>query len=147
MKWFTSDTHFCHQNILSYQQNRIFGSVYDMNEALISNWNSVVATEDECYVIGDFIMGHKKENIPFIVPRLNGKIFLVSGNHDGCFIGNKRSDVWKKEYEAYGITVLSHCSVVNVQGQEFLMCHFPYDKIDHADEPVVRFESYYPSRS
>jgi calcineurin-like phosphoesterase family protein len=86
--WFTSDTHFGHANILKYCK-RPWLSVEEMNEQLISNWNSVVEPGDLVWHLGDFAMGDRKQ-IPFIRSRLNGRIHLVQGNHDyskslGCF--------------------------------------------------------------
>ena len=78
--FYTSDLHFNHVAILNYCQ-RPFKDVADMNEALIHNWNSVVAPGDEVYVIGDFALGDRSK-IPEIRAKLNGKITLVAGNHD-----------------------------------------------------------------
>ena len=39
--FFTSDTHFKHANIIKFCE-RPFGSIEEMNEALIANWNRVV---------------------------------------------------------------------------------------------------------
>jgi calcineurin-like phosphoesterase family protein len=78
--FFTSDTHFYHENILKYC-NRPFSSVDEMNEKLIKNWNSVVGKNDIVWHLGDFCFG-RKENISEILPKLNGKINLVMGNHD-----------------------------------------------------------------
>lgn len=78
--FFTSDTHFYHANILKYC-NRPFSSVEEMNEKLIENWNSVVGKNDIVWHLGDFSFG-KKENVSEIVPKLNGRINLVMGNHD-----------------------------------------------------------------
>jgi len=79
-KFFTSDTHFNHINIIAYC-NRPFVSVLHMNEGLILAWNSVVNPEDTVYHIGDFAMGDR-DQIPSIRARLNGKIILITGNHD-----------------------------------------------------------------
>ena len=78
--FFTSDTNFYHDNILKYC-NRPFSSVDDMNEKLIKNWNSVVGENDIVWHLGDFCFG-RKENVSEILPKLNGKINLVMGNHD-----------------------------------------------------------------
>ncbi len=52
-----------------------------MNEGLIQNWNSVVKPNDRVYVLGDiFFCGTKKRQE--ILDRLNGKIYVVLGNHD-----------------------------------------------------------------
>ena len=55
MIYCTSDCHFNHKNILSYEpQSRPFATIEEMNETIISNWNSVVTAEDEVWVLGDF---------------------------------------------------------------------------------------------
>jgi calcineurin-like phosphoesterase family protein len=75
--FFTSDNHFGHKNIIKYCK-RPFNSVKEMNEALIQKWNEVVSPEDTVYHLGDFAFGE----IDDILPRLNGKIILIRGNHD-----------------------------------------------------------------
>jgi calcineurin-like phosphoesterase family protein len=52
-----------------------------MNETLISNWNSIVSPHDTVYHLGDVGMGRPEELLK-ILKRLNGKIFLIRGNHD-----------------------------------------------------------------
>lgn len=93
-KFYTSDLHFFHRNILRYEADkRPFASkeeldseIYDstvqhMNRVLIDNWNTVVTPEDTVYVIGDFSMGGKT-NVPLVRKQLVGKVVLVRGNHD-----------------------------------------------------------------
>ena len=78
--WFTSDTHFGHANIVKYS-GRPFADVYEMNEALILNWNAVVRPGDVVYHLGDFALCDV-ENASKIVKRLMGQKYLVFGNHD-----------------------------------------------------------------
>lgn len=78
--FFTSDTHFCHKNIINFC-NRPFGSVEEMNEKLIENWNKVVTNRDIIYHLGDFCFGGSAE-WHTILGRLNGRITLIKGNHD-----------------------------------------------------------------
>lgn len=80
MKYFTSDTHFGHANVIKYS-NRPFTSVEEMNEKLIENWNDTVHPNDEIYHLGDF--GFMPEaKIDKILQRLNRRKYLVFGNHD-----------------------------------------------------------------
>ena len=78
--FFTSDTHFYHSNIINFC-GRPFKNVEVMNETLIANWNSVVGPDDIVFHLGDFCLGGSAEWIN-ILNRLNGKIYLIVGNHD-----------------------------------------------------------------
>ena len=86
--WVISDTHFNHERILSFEVDGKsvrpgFANVQEMNEKMIDNWNKVVKPGDHVYHLGDVLFGMNKEgwmNIHW--PRLNGKKFLVVGNHD-----------------------------------------------------------------
>ena len=75
-----SDLHFGHEKIIQYE-SRPYKSTYDMDKALIKNWNSVVSGADLVYVLGDFSF-HSKDETTRIVNSLNGKKILVMGNHD-----------------------------------------------------------------
>lgn len=78
--FFTSDTHFNHVNIISFC-SRPFKDVEAMNEALIANWNRVVGSDDIVFHLGDFCLGGSAEWTK-VLDRLNGKIYLITGNHD-----------------------------------------------------------------
>ena len=78
--WFTSDTHYGHKNILLFEKEaRPFDTIEEMNEALISNYNSVVGDQDIVYHLGDFAFGQRHIDI---AGRLKGQKRLVLGNHD-----------------------------------------------------------------
>ena len=78
--YFTSDTHFYHSNIIGFCK-RPFKNVEDMNETLIENWNRVVGQDDIVFHLGDFCLEGSHEWTK-ILNRLNGKIYLILGNHD-----------------------------------------------------------------
>ena len=78
--FFTSDTHFNHANIIHYC-NRPFKNAEQMNETLIANWNCVITPDDTVFHLGDFCLGGAAEWTK-ILDRLNGKIYLILGNHD-----------------------------------------------------------------
>lgn len=83
--WFTADTHIGHRNIIKYCQ-RPFSDVEDMNKTLISNWNKVVGINDYVFHLGDFSVGGAAEWTS-LLDSLNGRIFLVLGNHDMNNVG------------------------------------------------------------
>ena len=77
--YFTSDTHFGHASILNFCK-RPFKDVDEMNEELIKRWNEVISKEDTVFHLGDFAFGGV-EIWNKTLPRLNGHIVLILGNH------------------------------------------------------------------
>lgn len=134
MRFFTSDTHFGHKNIIKYCE-RPFSDYEVMDSQLIKNWNSVVGDTDVVYHLGDLALG-PSERWDWILKSLNGYKVFVVGNHDRIFAGEKprQREKWDEKYhewfdEVYdnyeGLT-LSDGTVVNLS-------HFPYEA-DHMDE-------------
>jgi predicted phosphodiesterase len=78
--FFTSDTHFYHDNIIRYCR-RPFKDAAHMDEVLIQNWNDTVGSDDIVFHLGDFSYGGSAEWVR-VLNRLNGKIYLIVGNHD-----------------------------------------------------------------
>ena len=85
--FFTADPHFCHHSIIKYC-NRPFQDVWEMNDAIIKNWNSVVTDKDDVFLLGDIGMGKRWELIKCFYD-LNGRIHWIKGNHD------KKAAKWK----------------------------------------------------
>ena len=84
MIYVTSDLHFGHNNVIKYD-NRPFQDVEEMDRALIALWNSTVLQKDTVYILGDLSWyGGEKTNK--ILKQLNGKKFLIVGNHDNKFL-------------------------------------------------------------
>jgi len=80
MVFFTSDLHFGHNNIIAYC-NRLFSSVGEMDNTLIADWNSVVASGDDIYVLGDFTM-KPAQDARRCLSTLNGRKYFIRGNLD-----------------------------------------------------------------
>lgn len=79
--WFTSDTHFYHTNIIKYC-DRPFSDVNEMNEKIIRNWNERVMPNDLVFHLGDFGLFKRDKRPESVLNRLNGRIYLIRGNHD-----------------------------------------------------------------
>ena len=157
MKYFTSDTHWYHSNLLAYCPERAerWGnndvkevvreyvksqdrdkfrealkdikhswkeSTERMTEGLIANWNAKVSKSDEVYHLGDLAMGNWKKHLP-ILDRLNGKKYLIRGNHDYY---TKKPEFaqkfeWIKDYYALRVS-----DEEAPRGKQLIiMCHFP----------------------
>ena len=54
-----------------------------MNNTIISNWNKVVKSNDQVFMLGDFALCGKDKIIE-IGQQLNGRKTLILGNHDGA---------------------------------------------------------------
>jgi len=110
MKYFTADTHFGHKlpinKTIMGKQVRPFETVEEMNEALISNWNKVVSSKDEVYHLGDVSLCNVSKTKE-ILDRLNGKIYLISGNHEHSALDKKCIDrfEWVKPYHKFDVDI------------------------------------------
>lgn len=110
-KFYISDLHLGHKNILAFD-NRPFFSLEEMTETIISNWNSVVGKNDSVYVLGDMFWNNAE--IPIVLPRLNGVKFLVKGNHDRVNEEMKKHFIWIKDY-----------AVIKDGSEHVVLCHYP----------------------
>ena len=83
MRYYTSDTHFFHANIIEYC-NRPFTNVTHMDKSLIREWNRKVTTEDDIYILGDFAFARAADisKVETLCKKLNGRKHLIYGNHD-----------------------------------------------------------------
>ena len=82
-------------------ERRGFESVEAMNEYMLRQWNRKVRKNDEVVILGDLSWG-KAEETNELLERLNGRLYLIQGNHDR-FLKNKDYNagrfVWIKPYE------------------------------------------------
>ncbi len=60
MNYYIADTHFGHGAILNFD-HRPFGSLEEMEEIIIMNWNAAVRPGDTVYILGDFCWGKADE--------------------------------------------------------------------------------------
>lgn len=79
-RWFISDTHFSHTNIIRYT-GRPFETVEEMNRSLINNWNDCIDSDDQVFFLGDFGLGDI-DHLQSIYSQLKGHKIGIRGNHD-----------------------------------------------------------------
>lgn len=93
MDYFTSDLHIGHDKPFIWE-SRGFSSIEEHNEEILNRWNSVVSPDDNVYILGDLCMAGNKTEWDKIYLNLNGKKFLIHGNHDTV----NKIKVYTKEY-------------------------------------------------
>lgn len=129
MIWFTSDCHFWHTNVVVKYGRSQFGTIENMNETLIRNWNERVHPDDTIYVVGDFSLALRP--VETITPRLTGRKKLIAGNHDWMHPahkkGRKESAKWTSKYLKLGWeSVELEGRITLKNGMSFRMHHMPY---------------------
>jgi len=77
MIYFTSDMHLGHKNIIEYS-NRPFSHVDEMDEEIISRFNSVVKPDDIVYDLGDTFF----YSPIWYTQRFNAPLIRIKGSHD-----------------------------------------------------------------
>jgi len=111
--YFTSDTHFYHNNIIRYC-NRPFSSVEEMNDRIIENWNDKVSKDSIIFHLGDFAFCNERQ-LAELVPQLMGTIILIKGNHDSKnnkFLESIFTEVYSQLY-------------ITIEKQSIYLNHFP----------------------
>ena len=134
--FFGSDLHFGHNLMISKDGgiNRPFETTQEMDEHLISVWNSLVDHNSEVYYLGDFGF-FSKDKIKEILLRLNGGVInIIPGNHDGnilkLFKGSHLPQRFKLLSDIVCLTVHGKEIPIPKQQQEepptrIVMCHYP----------------------
>lgn len=115
MIYLSSDLHFGHNREFIYGA-RGFSNVEEMNEAIVERFNSVIKEDDDLYLLGDLMLGDNN-NIDY-VKRLNGRIHIVLGNHDG----DTREQLYKTLPNVVEIEKAIHLRYKKLY---FYLSHFP----------------------
>jgi calcineurin-like phosphoesterase family protein len=116
MIYFTADSHFNHSNIIN-TCGRPFKNVEQMNKTLIQNWNSYITDRDHVYILGDLVFKGTGIEANEIIKKLNGKKYLIKGNHDKFIEDNsfnKDNFEWIKDYY-----------VLAYEKMKFILFHYP----------------------
>lgn len=112
MIFFSADLHLFHLNIIQYC-NRPFSSIEEMHAVIVEKWNKKVNKTDTVYCLGDFCWGKNISDYLEIRSKLNGDIYLITGDHDKLFDNNSTGLIGK--------TPLLN---LNYKGQPITLCHW-----------------------
>ena len=114
MYYYIADTHFGHENILKLC-DRPFGSIDEMNEALIAAWNERITGNDTVFILGDLF--YRCGDPEPILQRLKGKKRLIIGNHDASWTD-------RVELERYFVSVDNFLESTDGV-RAITLCHYP----------------------
>lgn len=116
MIWFTSDTHFGHDNVLEFS-DRPWRSMNAMIRDIVANINARVAPNDELYILGDYSFKMTAADASELRKKiLCKKVHLVPGNHDKD---------WTQPAVAGTFIVEPPICVLKVDGLKMVLSHFP----------------------
>lgn len=121
-RFFISDLHFYHKNILKFGKRNQFASLEEMHEHVIAMWNKTVTKRDLVYIVGDFSFGSYDET-KSVLDQLNGNKILVLGNHD---LKSKRH-ITRKQYFDMGFQDVADELIIKLSNAENVyLKHYPY---------------------
>lgn len=131
MEWFTSDLHLFHNKEFLYKP-RGFNSVWEMNDAIITNWNKVIGVYDDVYVLGDLMLNDNEGGIK-LLKSLKGCLHIICGNHDT----DTRKELYRK---MYNVVEVCEAKTIKVNGYRFFLCHYPVlcANYDDKEKPLSR---------
>lgn len=107
MRWYTSDLHLNHENVLGYTR-RPYDDLNAMAEGLAERWNLCVKADDEVWILGDLTLrnpcpdGVPEQWLAGYLKELAGHKHLVLGNHDRGWRQGTVKPGWEKHYLALG---------------------------------------------
>lgn len=145
MRFFTSDTHFGHANILHLGDGRPFKTIENMAMTIVENAWEVMSEDDELYHLGDVAMGPWPIGLQYI-KLMPGTKFLVPGNHDrvSSLASKTRQANFRGDYEDVGFEILNEIEFTTIYDQLYVMSHYPYVGDSHDKD---RFEKIRPTDS
>lgn len=115
MNYYIGDIHFGHSNVIR-MDGRPFSNIEEMEDVIITNWNSVVKDTDHVYIVGDFsYKGGKPAD--YYLKKLKGIKHLVIGNHEKAIISNEKA---KSLLESMDFMY----DIVD-NGHRVIICHYP----------------------
>lgn len=111
------------------QYNRDFGSVEQMDEYMIQQWNSVVSNDDLVYVVGNFAWD--PESAETAIKHLNGTIIIMDGKWDRASkeLVNKLGSQLGIAYTEEGVKYIKDLNVA--------LSYWPLSDWPHKDEGAI----------
>ena len=132
MIYFSSDLHLQHNKNFIYEP-RGFKNIYEMNNTIIKNFNSIITWEDDLYLLGDNFLGELESGIS-LFNQLPGKIHLIWGNH--CT--DNRKIAMSQCHNV--VEIIGFAGMLHYHKYHFYLSHFPTltSNFDDYQKPLKR---------
>lgn len=128
MRYFTSDTHYGHRNIISFC-GRPYAGAGHMNADLVNRAARLAGPGDELWHLGDVALGHLDSTLTHLA-RIPADVTLVCGNHDRCHpSGGARGQRFEQVHRdrcRLSALVLTNTALELSSGVTASVSHFPY---------------------
>lgn len=115
--FFWSDTHFGHKGLINHGFRQGFSTIEEHDEVIYQRFNATVGKGDRVYLLGDISFYNKEETIT-LMKHLNGRKFIVWGNHDHSLKSAVKAEPSIIE-QAYDY------KEIKVDEQRLVLFHFP----------------------
>lgn len=116
--WFTADTHLGHAAMIKHSE-RPYANVEEMDESIISSWNTLVQPKDTVWHLGDVAFGGSARLVTYL-RRLNGRLNICLGNHD------KENMLRRAMQERGGCGELVDVKYLRLDGERFFLSHYAH---------------------
>lgn len=114
--YITSDLHFGHQKEFLWKP-RGFHSLEEMEKQIVLNWNGLINEDDDVYVLGDLMLNDDSHGLS-LIEKLNGKLYIVIGNHDT----DRRIELYRA---LPNVVEISYAYRVRYKKFNFFLTHYP----------------------
>jgi calcineurin-like phosphoesterase family protein len=119
--YLTSDLHLGHARAAGH---RGFADVESHDQAIVDNWNTVVAADDVVWVLGDLAASSPTYALE-LLGTLPGRKHLILGNHEPAHPMHRDAHKHLRKYLNVFESVAS-AARRRIGGREVLLSHFPY---------------------
>lgn len=132
--FFTSDTHFGHENIIKYC-DRPYDTVGQMDKDIKDRWNSIIPKDGIVFHLGDFAL-YGRGKLSDYTSGLNGEIYITPGNHDrledlkSCNRFTQISDIFD---------IIVDDEELEEGNQKVTLCHYPMMSWNQAHRGAWQF--------
>ena len=143
--WLTADIHYGHKNIIKYSE-RPFKNITEMNNTIVSNWNSVATCKDTVYILGDITLESIHTFREFIKRIVAKEVFIIPGGHDKRWVKQFPDDYFHKysgdyDYDKY-VNIVSSLYEIRVAHETIVLCHYPMETWEKSHYGSLHFHGH-----